>query len=345
MKTIVVSGACSNIGKTTLARELSKILPQAEFVKIGTGKKKESNPDTLYPFSSYFKHLKENHSKAHFLIIESNTILTELKSDLCIYLDGQTEKPSALLAKQRADLIRGSVVSQHEIRSLAQRLDISVEKMKEICFLAGVNPVPVTALILTGGESSRMGKDKGHLTINGKILIVHLYELLAQFFDEVIISVAKKTGPVIPNALITPDLIPGKGPLMGIYSGISASSNKVNFVIACDIPRVEFSLLRKLLSCSLQYDIVVPSFESGKYEPLFAVYTKKVLTSAKALLDNDRRRVSDLFSLCKTKIVKASNTEWYANLNTPEDYHNFMRGDGGIVSNETYMPTNRHKEG
>jgi molybdopterin-guanine dinucleotide biosynthesis protein A len=326
MKTIVVSGACSNIGKTTLAKELSKILPRAEFIKIGTGRKKEHGPDTLYPFGSYFERLKDNHSTAHFLIIESNTILTELKPDLCIYLDGQPEKPSALLAKQRADLRRGFTVPRHKIGSLAQRLDIPVDTMKEICFLAGVNPVPITAVILTGGESSRMGRDKVYLTINGKILIEHLYEKLIQFFDEVIISVAKKTEPVIPNALMATDFIQGKGPLMGIYSGICASSNLVNFVIACDIPRIEFSLLRKLLSCSLQYDIVVPSFEPGKYEPLFAVYTKEVIASAKALLEKDKRRVSNLFSVCKTKIIKASDSTWYANLNTPEDYKNFMRG-------------------
>ncbi len=342
MKTIVVSGACSNIGKTTLAKELSKILPQAEFVKIGTGKKKENSPDTLYPFGSYFERLKDNHSKAHFLIIESNTILTELEPDLCIYLDGQPEKPSAILAKKRADLRRGFTVSQHKINSLAQRLDIPVDKMKEICFLAGVNPVPVTALILTGGESSRMGRDKVCLTINGKKLIEHLYDILIKFFDEVIISVAKKSGPVIPNALMARDLVSGKGPLMGIYSALCASSNLVNFVIACDIPRIEFSILRKLLSCSLQYDIVVPSFEPGKYEPLFAVYNKEVIASAKALLANDKRRVSDLFSLCKTKIIKASDSNWYANLNTPEDYKNFMRGEGGMFSNERRRINNNH---
>jgi len=326
MKIIVVSGACSNIGKTTLAKELSNILPQAEFVKIGTGKKKENSPDTLYPFGSCFEHLKSNHSKARFLIIESNTILTELKPDLCIYLDGQPEKPSALLAKQRADILRGLSVSEEKIRSLARKLDAPVDTMKEICFLAGANPVPISAVILAGGESTRMGRDKVHLTINGKILLEHLYDELIQFFDEVIISVAKKTEPLIPNTLMAPDLIPGKGPLMGIYSGIRASSNLVNFVIACDIPRIQFSLLRKLLSCSLQYDIVVPSFEPGKYEPLFAVYTKDVIASAKALLEKDKRRVSNLFSVCKTKIIKASDSNWYVNLNTPEDYKNFMKG-------------------
>lgn len=325
MKTIVISGACSNIGKTTLAKELCNILPKAEYIKIGTGREKEQCSDILYPFGSGYDHIRGNHPEAHFLIIESNHILNQLEPDLCIYLDGQPEKSSAFLARQKADLLRGFRTSEDKIRPLAQRLDITLSKMKEICFLAGANPVPTSAIILAGGDSSRMGRNKVFLTVKGKTLIKHLYDILIKFFDEVIISVAEKKEPVIPHAPLVSDVIPGKGPLMGIYSGICASSNFVNFVIACDIPSVNFSLLRKLLSYSLRYDIIIPSFAPGKYEPLFAIYTKKVIDSAKGLLDNDKRRVSGLFTLCKTKILETSDSNWYTNLNTPEDYENFVR--------------------
>ena len=328
MKTIVISGACSNIGKTGLAKELCHILPRAEFIKLGTGRKKENSLDTLYPFGCSLEQIHINHSKAHFLIIESNQILTELDPDLCIYLDGQPEKQSAFLAKKKADLFRGTRVSEDKIRHLARRLDITPDKMKEICFLAGANPVPISAVILAGGESSRMGRDKVLLSVKGKTLIRHLYDILIKLFDEVIISVAEETEPVIPNVPIVPDVVPDKGPLMGIYSGICASSYFVNFVIACDIPTIKISLLRKLLSYSLGYDVIVPSFEPGRYEPLFAIYTKEVIVSAKALLDNDKRRVDGLFSLCKTKILQISDSNWYTNLNTPEDYENFMREYG-----------------
>jgi molybdopterin-guanine dinucleotide biosynthesis protein A len=120
------------------------------------------------------------------------------------------------------------------------------------------------------------------------------------------------------------DIIPGKGPLMGIYSGICASSSFVNFVIACDIPVINIPLLKELLSHSFLYDIVVPSFGQGTYEPLFAVYTKRIITPAKTLLDNDQRRVASLFSLCKTKIMETADKEWYTNLNTPQDYAYFI---------------------
>jgi molybdopterin-guanine dinucleotide biosynthesis protein A len=433
VKTIVIAGAHSDVGKTTLARAIRDILSGAVFVKIGTGVKKEGCADILYPSGTVLRDIKADHAGAGFLIIESNRILSELDPDLCIFLGGEDEKPSAALARQKADLIRGCRASEEKVCALSQKLEITLDKMQEICFLAGANPEPVSAIILAGGASSRMGKDKASLTIEGKPMIWHIYDTLIKFFDEIIISTSKagdplilgartedplimgactgdplimdartedllimgactgdplimdartgdplimdartgdpliidaRTGdplimgartedPLIMDARIDArtearkdarmdarmdartvvDLKPGHGPLMGIYSSLRASSSRVNFIIACDIPTINLPLMRRLLSCSLRYDIVVPSFNPEKYEPLFAVYTKEAATAAGTLLDNGQRRINRLFPLCKTKILEVpagtGKGNWYANLNTPEDYHCFIKEKSG----------------
>ncbi|MEW6378900.1 MAG: molybdenum cofactor guanylyltransferase [bacterium] len=339
MKTIVISGACSNIGKTTLAKAVCDALPGAVFVKIGTGVKKEDSLDILYPFGTPFRDVEADHRGADFLVIESNHILAEIDPDLCIFLDGQRvtpisqrdlpmhEKPSAALARQKADIVRGQKVTGEQAAAFSRRLEVPLDKMHELCFLAGANPEPVSAIIMAGGASSRMGKNKALLSIAGKSMIRHIYDTLQPLFDEIIISVSKKGEPLIPdanNVVTVIDLKPGQGPLMGIYSGLSASSSRVNFVIACDIPTIDLPLMRKLLSCSCRYDIAVPSFKPQEFEPLFAVYTREVTRTAKTLLDRNQRRIGELFPLGKTKVVEIADCRWYANLNTPHDYQCFI---------------------
>lgn len=338
MKTIVISGDCSNIGKTTLAKAICDALPGAVFIKIGTGLKKEGSSDILYPFGTPFRDVEADHGRADFLVIESNTVLGELDPDLCIFLGGQQgtsmsqrglpvqEKPSAALARHKADIVRGQRVTQEKAAALSRRLEIPPDKMQELCFLSGANPEPVSAIIMAGGASSRMGKNKALLTIAGKSMVRHIYDTLQPLFDEIIISVSKKEDPLIPEANTVIDLKPGQGPLMGIYSGLLASSSRVNFVIACDIPTIDLPLMRRLLSCSSRYDIAVPSFKPHKFEPLFAVYTKEVTKTAKTLLDRDQRKIRGLFPLGKTKVVETGSCRWYANLNTPYDYQCFISG-------------------
>ena len=325
MKTIVISGAHSHIGKTTLARAIRDVLPGAVYVKIGTGAKKENSLDILYPFGTAFGDIRARHGEASFLLIESNHILAELDPDLCIFLGGRDEKPSAALARQKADLIRGCKATEEKVAALAGKLGITQAKMHEICFLAGANPEPVSAIIMAGGASSRMGKNKAFLPIDGKPMIRHIHDTLLQFCDEVIISASKTQDPPISDAHIVVDLKPDQGPLMGIYSSLHASSSRVNFVVACDIPTIHLPLVRRLLSWSPRYDIIVPSFKPQEYEPLFAVYTKGAVTAARTLLDNGQRRISGLFPLCKTKVLEISECGWYVNLNTPEDYHSFIQ--------------------
>lgn len=139
MKTIVICGASSGVGKTTLARSLRAVLLDAEWVKIGHGKPKADVGNRLYPLGTSMETLCANHSDAAWLLIESNSILYDAEPDLVIYLDGANPKLSAGYARTRAHIISGQYVAAEEITHLAKRLGLSVDMVESIVRLSGAH--------------------------------------------------------------------------------------------------------------------------------------------------------------------------------------------------------------
>jgi hypothetical protein len=137
MKVIVVSGARSNIGKTHLTRALSEVLTDAVRVKIGHHAAKPHKDDVLYPMGTPFSTIAANHGEVPFLIIESNRILEEITPACAIYLPADNPKPSAPLAAQKADIIRGEALSSSTISLLAKRLECSESIVRKIAELSG----------------------------------------------------------------------------------------------------------------------------------------------------------------------------------------------------------------
>jgi len=136
MKVIVISGASSGVGKTTLAGQLRHALEGAEVVKIGHGRRKPDVGNHFYASGTPFQTIRENHSAAEWLIVESNSILREIQPDLVIYLEGGNPKPSAKYAKCRADIVSGEAVSEENVMALAARLGIATDLMRLIIQLA-----------------------------------------------------------------------------------------------------------------------------------------------------------------------------------------------------------------
>jgi len=102
MKTIVVSGARSKIGKTTLSRALCALLPGAVHVKLGHGKPKPGMRNVFYPAGTPVERVLADNPAAAFLVIESNRILESYRPDLAIYLPADAPKPSAAAARGKA---------------------------------------------------------------------------------------------------------------------------------------------------------------------------------------------------------------------------------------------------
>jgi hypothetical protein len=137
MKTIVVSGAHSKVGKTHLARAICGLLPGAVRIKIGHGKVKPGGDGFFYPLGTPFAGIAAGHATARYLVIESNSILRELTPDCAIYLAADNPKPSAALAEERADIVRGKPVDRMTLSRLAGRLACSEETVRQIAEMAG----------------------------------------------------------------------------------------------------------------------------------------------------------------------------------------------------------------
>ncbi len=137
MKVIVISGASSKVGKTTLAGSLRRMLEGAEVVKIGHGERKPGIQNHFYEAGTPFQTIRENHGGATWLIVESNSILHEMEPDLAIYLEGDNPKPSAQYARGRADIVSGRPIDKDAVAALAARLGIPAELMRKIARQAG----------------------------------------------------------------------------------------------------------------------------------------------------------------------------------------------------------------
>lgn len=137
MKVVVVSGAHSNVGKTQLARKLRDLLPGSVRIKIGHHERKPGGDGYYYYMGTSFSVITAEHSNARYLIVESNSVLKEITPDCTIYLSAENPKPSAGMAEEKADIIRGKPVPASKVSLLAKRLDCDETVVRQIIELSG----------------------------------------------------------------------------------------------------------------------------------------------------------------------------------------------------------------
>ena len=185
-----------------------------------------------------------------------------------------------------------------------------------------------TAIILAGGSGSRMnGSDKARIVVDTVPIIERNVQLLSQWFAEVLIVSGSSRRYEYPGVRSVCDDQPGCGPLMGLYSGLRASSHALNFVTACDMPYLNELLVRFMMdkADSDGADVVVPIVDDYP-EPLMAVYNKRVLPVVQQNLQANRRKMTsffdevDLYAIPETQIAAFDPQRYsFVNINTPED--------------------------
>jgi molybdopterin-guanine dinucleotide biosynthesis protein A len=177
-----------------------------------------------------------------------------------------------------------------------------------------------SAIILSGGQSTRIGLDKSMLSYRGKSLIGHIADQLVPMFHSVAISTNEPGKYEFLRLPMVPDIRPGLGPLMGIASALESSESELCFVIGCDIPTVNFRLVNRMLMMAEDHDIVMPRSADGRFEPLFAVYRRSVAAPALEILEAGGRRIVDLFGRVRVSFADFDGGDWYKNINTMDDY-------------------------
>ena len=141
----------------------------------------------------------------------------------------------------------------------------------------------VTAIILAGGQASRMQGEKPLRLLRGRTLLRHAVDLVAAVADETLISTGGRDMPMLPGLRAVPDAaeFAGKGPLAGVLAGLNAATNPRALVLACDLPNLPQKLLKRLIDTLSGTCDCVWTEHAGHPEPL--VVALNVTPARKAL--------------------------------------------------------------
>jgi len=194
----------------------------------------------------------------------------------------------------------------------------------------------ITAVVLAGGESKRMGRDKAFLTFRGKTFLRHILETVSSFADQIIVSankepdIYKKEAEGISISIVK-DINPFKGPLNAVASCSDYIENDTVFIATCDTPLIKIQAVNFLYENLKGHDCVIPVI-NGKFQPMNTFYTKKAVLKAKKLY---KEGINSMFKWIKTldtvfldeKQLKLYDKDLvsFKSINTPSDYHAFLK--------------------
>jgi molybdopterin-guanine dinucleotide biosynthesis protein A len=182
----------------------------------------------------------------------------------------------------------------------------------------------ITAIVLAGGESLRMGKDKAFIEFKGKSLIQRTLDTLKPLFKEILI-IAKRKEPFSSFGVpVYVDIYPEGGPMGGIYTGLFHSKGPV-FAVACDMPFLNPEVIRFLTGKLEDFDAVVLKSPDGLH-PLHGVYSRPVLPVMKKLLEKREVKMMDFLKRINTLVIGVAEIRHLdpdlaclTNINTPEE--------------------------
>jgi len=185
----------------------------------------------------------------------------------------------------------------------------------------------MTGIVLAGGRSSRMGKDKAELPWQGGTMLSAAVDKLALFCKEIIVVGPQRT--LDRNVRWTQDRYVGKGPLAGLHAGLEEASDDSVLIVPCDMPTLPVRVLEEIvkLAGTGEFDVVLPVHSDGN-EPLCTWLSKPAcLPVIRRLLEEGHTCPLDIYphvrvgELDMEKIFSQAEVEKiFANLNSPVDY-------------------------
>lgn len=199
----------------------------------------------------------------------------------------------------------------------------------------------INSIVLAGGKSTRLGRDKVLEKIGDKSLLEQVISRIDPLSKEIIIVTAKpRTFAELasrPKIKFVTDIIPGQGSLGGVYSGLIKSDSFYNIVVATDMPFVNTELLRYMVGVSEGYDLILPQV-GGLYEPLHAVYSKNCIKPIEEIFQKGSKVIIDLFNYVRVKYIAAEEVDKYDpkhlsffNINTKEELEQAKRIAAGTA--------------
>lgn len=180
----------------------------------------------------------------------------------------------------------------------------------------------LTGLVLAGGGSRRMGVDKALIDVDGRPLVAHVAERLADVCTVVLIASGGRRLPDLRWRQVA-DRAPEQGPLAGILGGLAAATTPLVAVVGTDMPELSPTLLVTLADRWRGEPAIAPA-SGGRLQPLHAVYATAALPRLAALFDaGERSPTRALEQLRAATYDVAEAGPWMRSLNTPEDLARF----------------------
>ncbi len=184
----------------------------------------------------------------------------------------------------------------------------------------------VTAFVLAGGMSTRMGTDKALLMFEGRTLLDRALETARKVSPDV--WIAGDPAKYGSFARCIPDVYPQCGPLGGIHAALTSSQTELNLMFAVDLPFVTTELLQFLIDRardSAPANVTVPRADHG-LQPLCAIYRREFVVSAEEALKEKRYKIDMLFDPASTQVIEEDafraagfSPQMFRNLNSPAD--------------------------
>ncbi|MDD2929213.1 MAG: molybdenum cofactor guanylyltransferase [Sideroxydans sp.] len=181
-----------------------------------------------------------------------------------------------------------------------------------------------TALILAGGDSSRMGQDKAGLLLEGTTLLQRATVSMQQVFPKVIVSVRQPRAEVVLQQVC--DAEADGGPLAGLVAGLAQVDTSWMFAVACDMPFIQPAVITHMAELRGEQQAVVPMI-SGHPQPLFAFYSKQALSVMREAQASGEKRVRAVLQQLDVRYVNEEELRdhdpqfrSFVDLDTPQDH-------------------------
>lgn len=201
---------------------------------------------------------------------------------------------------------------------------------------SGVNYFePLSAAILAGGQSRRMGRDKALLAIGGQTLLEIVAARAATVADDLFIVATDRPEYGRFGLPVVADMVANSGSLGGIYTAIASARHQHCLVLACDMPFVNVALLEHMAGLPRDYDVLIPALPGSKsdqgggetLETMHAIYARSCLPAIRRRLDASQLKVADFLGDVRVQRLDQSTLERFdpelrsfLNANTPEDF-------------------------
>jgi molybdopterin-guanine dinucleotide biosynthesis protein A len=181
-------------------------------------------------------------------------------------------------------------------------------------------------VILAGGKSRRMGRDKLKLTLGGHSLLESAVMRFRDEFKDIYISVAdaEKYSNVKARRIV--DILPGAGPLSGLHAALTTLCGNGVFLVAADLPYSSPRAAKRMIELIGEKETCVIRLPDGKLEPLFGYYSKALLLRCENAIKSGDNRMTEIVLGADTRYISPEmlgelwDENLISNINYPEDY-------------------------